>query len=110
MFKKMVPTSILQCLGASLLLCCAVGATLPKNGRWNFTVGQGIQTFSGLVLGQPASSRTRVSQYLGIPFARPPLGNLRFAAPQAFSGTGIINATAYVSWYIKMPFSESILT
>ena len=93
----MSTTSIFQCLRACLLIGCAYGATLPQNAKRPFTVGQGIQTSSGLVLGQPASSRTQVSQYLGIPFARPPVGDLRFAAPQAFSGTGTINATAYVS-------------
>ena len=90
-------TSIIQCLRVSLLFGCAYGATLPENPKRHFTVGQGVQTSSGLVLGQPASSRIQVSQYLGIPFAQPPLGKLRFAAPQAFSGTGTINATAYVS-------------
>ena len=93
----MSTTSILQCLQAALLLGCAYGATFPENAKRPFTVGPGVQTSSGFVLGQPASSRTQVSEYLGIPFAQPPLGNLRFAAPQAFSGTGTINATAYVS-------------
>ena len=93
----MPTTSIVQCLQAALLLGCAYGSTLPENAKRPFTVGQGVHTSSGLVLGQPASSRTLVSEYLGIPFAQPPLGNLRFAAPQAFSGTGTINATAYVS-------------
>lgn len=61
------------------------------------SVGQIVNTTSGLILGQPASSRPEVSEYLGIPFAKSPVGNLRFAAPQAFTGTGIINATAFVS-------------
>ena len=93
----MSTTFIIQCLRASLLLGYAYGATLPENANRSFTVGQGVQTSSGLVLGKPASSRTQVSQYLGIPFAQPPLGGLRFAAPQAFSSSGTINATAYVS-------------
>ena len=93
----MSTTLIFQYLRASLLLTCVYGATLPEIANRPFTVGQGVQTSSGLVLGQPASSRNQVSQYLGIPFAQPPLGKLRFAAPQAFSGTGTINATAYVS-------------
>ena len=93
----MSTTFILQCLRASLLLGYAYGATLPENAKRPFTVGQEVQTSSGLVLGEPASPRTQVSQYLGIPFAQPPLGKLRFAAPQAFSGSGTINATTYVS-------------
>ena len=63
----------------------------------DFVVGQGVQTSSGLVVGKPASSRPAVSEYLGIPFAKPPLGDLRFAAPQAYTGSGTVNATAFVS-------------
>ena len=102
--------SIVQCLRAFLLVGCAYGATLPENDRRHFTVGEGVHTSSGFILGQPASSRTQVSEYLGIPFAQPPLGNLRFAAPRAFSGTGIINATAYVSLYFKILIGELMLT
>ena len=62
-----------------------------------FSVGQGVRTTSGLILGQPAPSRPEVSEYLGIPFAKPPVGDLRFAAPQALFGIGNLNATAFVS-------------
>ena len=76
----------------------------PRHGPFDphvpggaFSVGQGVKTSSGMILGQPAFSRPEVSEYLGIPFAKPPVGNLRFAPPQAFTGTANINATAFVS-------------
>lgn len=61
------------------------------------SVGKGVKTSSGTILGQPAFSRPEVSEYLGIPFAKPPVGDLRFAPPQAFTGTANVNATAFVS-------------
>ena len=62
-----------------------------------FTVGQAVKTTSGTVIGHAAKNRTQVSEYLGIPYAQPPVGNLRFAAPLAFQGNGTITAANYVS-------------
>ena len=59
-------------------------------------VGKPVKTSSGTVVGHAATIRNQVSEYLGIPFAKPPLGKLRFAAPQRFKGNGTINASKYV--------------
>ena len=96
---KMRPASIFLVF-VQHLLCHVAGH--PAHGPFegpspDFSVGQRVETTSGLVLGQPAALRSEVSEYLGIPFAKPPVGDLRFAAPQAFIGTGNINATAFVS-------------
>ena len=80
-----------------LLLNIAFVLALPENIKRDFSVGQEVTTSSGLLVGKPASQRTAVSEYLGVPFAQPPVGNLRFAAPQPYRGSGVINATAYVS-------------
>jgi cholinesterase len=61
-----------------------------------WVVGQPVQTSSGLLIGQPAKGAANVSEYLGIPYAQPPVGNLRFAAPKKFEGTGNLTARFYV--------------
>jgi carboxylesterase type B len=60
-------------------------------------VGKPVKTSSGTVVGHAAELRTQVSEYLGIPFAKPPIGDLRFAAPQKFKGNGTITASKYAS-------------
>jgi carboxylesterase type B len=61
-----------------------------------FVHAEGILTSSGEIVGHPASSRPVVMEFLGIPFARSPIGELRFAPPVAFKNKGIINATTFV--------------
>lgn len=64
----------------------------------NWTVGQTVQTNSGAVTGHAASGATGVSEYLGIPFAIPPVGALRWTAPQKYAGISTINGSSYVSF------------
>lgn len=60
----------------------------------SFIPGQLVKTTSGDVKGQASSWKPAVSEYLGIPFAQPPLGPLRWAAPIKFDGAGkTIDAT-----------------
>ncbi len=66
-----------------------------KQKRW--TVGKTVQTTSGPVQGHAASNATQVSEYLGILFAIPPVRDLRFTAPQPYSGKSTINGSSYVS-------------
>lgn len=63
----------------------------------NWTVGQAVQTSSGLIQGHPAVGADEVSEYLGIPFAQPPVGSLRWAAPLRYNGTSGIKAAKFVS-------------
>lgn len=63
----------------------------------NWTVGQTVLTDSGPVSGHAALNASQVSEYLGIPFAVPPVGDLRFASPQKYSGNSTINGTSFVS-------------
>jgi hypothetical protein len=56
-----------------------------------------VSTTSGPVTGQKSAIQPGVSEYLGIPFAKPPVGTLRWAAPQSYTGKSPINATEFVS-------------
>lgn len=43
---------------------------------------QYVHTQNGVVKGHNAANRSTVSEYLGLPYAQAPVGNLRFAPPQ----------------------------
>ncbi|KAJ7727265.1 carboxylesterase [Mycena metata] len=62
-----------------------------------------IPTSSGKIIGHQASSRLAVMEFLGIPFARTPTGELRFAPPAAFEDEGVINATTFVRSFKHHP-------
>ena len=78
------------------LLTLAISFGLA-NGQAAWTVGNAVKTTSGTVIGQASNWQPAVSEYLGIPFAKPPEGELRWAAPQSITdGSKTINATKYV--------------
>ncbi|KAH6676106.1 carboxylesterase [Plectosphaerella plurivora] len=58
-------------------------------------VGRPVKTDSGLVQGHPAFDAPLVSEYLGIPYAQPPVGDLRFQPPVAFQGDSVINGSNF---------------
>jgi hypothetical protein len=84
---------------AALSAIVALASASPVNTRvtLNWSGGQTVQTTSGVVTGHAAKNRTEVSEYLGIPFAKPPIGDLRWKAPVKYTGNGPINASTYVS-------------
>ncbi|KAK5118771.1 hypothetical protein LTR85_007977 [Meristemomyces frigidus] len=47
-----------------------------------------VNTTNGLITGHAASNISSIHEFLGIPFAQPPVGDLRFAAPVAYNGSG----------------------
>ncbi|TAQ85359.1 hypothetical protein B7494_g6327 [Chlorociboria aeruginascens] len=81
----------------TIYLCFAALAPPLAMSCTQWDVGQAVQTTSGLVYGHPAQEANGVSEYLGIPYANPPVGGLRFAAPQAYSANSSINGTSVVS-------------
>lgn len=78
-------------IGLALAISRAQCSALPRT----CDVGHRVNTTSGIILGHPAANRTEVSEYLGIPFAQPPLGSLRFAAPEPYRSSSTFNASSY---------------
>lgn len=72
-------------------------APFTEGQMQNWTVSQTVQTTRGPLNGHAAANHPQVSEYLGIPFAQPPIGNLRFAPPEKYTGNSTINGTNYVS-------------
>lgn len=60
-------------------------------------VGQIVLTSSGPVRGHAATVKKNVLTYLGIPYAKPPVGNLRFMPPIPYVGNKIIDGDSIVS-------------
>lgn len=82
---------ITHALGVALTISSAQCSVLPRT----FDVGQQVNTTSGIIRGHAATDRTEVSEYLGIPFAQPPLGDLRFAAPEPYRSSLPFDASSY---------------
>lgn len=77
-----------------ILSLISLAAALPQAPS-AFKVGQAVKTTSGAVQGHASSWQPEVSEYLGIPYALPPLGPLRFAAPQPYRGNNSIKAAKF---------------
>lgn len=75
---RFVAVSLLALVGA------IYAETAPDDGAdaWSFLT---INTTNGPVTGHAASNSQSVIEYLGIPYAKPPVGDLRFAPPERFS-------------------------
>lgn len=59
-------------------------------------VGQVVETSSGPVNGHAAIKHPEVSEYLGIPYAQPPVGDLRFAPPVEYVGSSLLDGASFV--------------
>ncbi|KAL2845067.1 Alpha/Beta hydrolase protein [Aspergillus pseudoustus] len=80
----------------SLITCSLISAALLPVTNALPSVGGLVNTTSGLVQGHASSLRPEVSEYLGIRYAKPAKGDLRFAAPVPVDKRpGIFNATKF---------------
>ena len=68
----------------------------------NCPVGQIVETSSGAVAGHAATNYPEVSEYLGIPYAQPPVGDLRFAVPVKYAGSSMLNGSVFVGFQIDI--------
>lgn len=70
-----------------------------------------VKTSNGIIIGHEARNASQVVEYLGIPYAQPPIGDLRFAAPVVYKGNAksVFNASEFVrpliSALYKLPAS-----
>lgn len=94
-------------MGASIVAFAAVGIMLAilgtyfNAGEWTHgdTTGVMVVISSGKINGQYSNTRPQVYEFLGIPYAQPPVGELRFAAPVRFKSDQTIDAFVYVSGF-----------
>lgn len=75
----------------------------------SISVGQTIQTSSGPVEGHAATSKPDVSTYLGIPYAVPPVGNLRFMPPVRYHGNATIDGGSIVGSINQLELNDIML-
>lgn len=101
-------------LGLSLLLTTALGRPLDEADsslRKRGVVGTGYASYEGVV------TYGDVTSYLGIPYAEPPLGDLRFRAPkpldvarvQKETGGNVVDATQYPNFCVQGPLFRKCL-
>lgn len=75
---------------------CLSSPASSTPGKHSWTVGQTVYTQGGPVTGHAASSAKNVSTYLGIPYAKPPIGDLRFAPPKGYYNHTPIDGSKFV--------------
>jgi hypothetical protein len=91
-----------QKMKATIALFAALTGAVPITSD-NSEALAGIRTSSGTVIGHKAAwpENSDVDEYLGIPYAAPPVDNLRFRAPKPYKAKedATIEADDYVSIY-----------
>ncbi|KAF2429759.1 putative carboxylesterase [Tothia fuscella] len=84
----------------SIVLYLSFGVTVLARAslpRAQFRVRLSGQTTGGIIQGHASKWQPEVSEYLGIPFAQPPIGDLRFAAPKPNTFNGTLIASEFGS-------------
>src|ERR1700712_4648967 len=100
-FRSLSVLFIMRTVSLYTLAALAVTiSAVPSKKQW--AVGQEVLTTSGKVKGRPATrpGYEGVSEYVGIPYAHPPQGALRWMPPKAFRSDGAIDATKWVCTFL----------
>lgn len=93
---------------AAVALSSSTAWAVPANKR-AWTAGQKVTTTGGILQGRKAPDTNGVSEYLGIPYAIPPVGERRFKVSEAYESDEEIDATSYVSFYFgHFPLLEMV--
>lgn len=92
-FTKM--RSLLAVTSLAILALSDSYATASSTAKCNATDLHTVPTSNGLITGHPASNSSDVLEFLGIPYAKPPVADLRFAPPQIFRGNGSFEASHF---------------
>lgn len=67
---------------------------------YGLNVSDTVRTSSGPVRGHRPTIESNVSAYLGIPYALPPVGDLRFMPPKKYHGDKLIDGGRIVSFML----------
>jgi len=93
--------------GMTLLLAASAAASATsRHGTWK--VGQTVHTSSGPVEGHAASNAMGVSEYLGIPYAEPPVGPRRFQPPERLRKRSRIRGDKFASRHVPSLLEPSL--
>lgn len=92
-------TALSEFLRAVVALSTLIAASPLRSRECEDTwiVGQTVATTSGNVEGHAAPDAVEVSEYLGIPYATPPMGTLRFQPPVELNRSSTVNGADFVS-------------
>lgn len=90
---------------AAVALFSSTILAIPASGR-AWTVGQKVKTTGGILVGQEAQGASGVSEYLGIAYVVPPVGERRFKEPERYVSDREINAKNFVG-NPPTPFKQS---
>jgi carboxylesterase type B len=99
-------------LGVLFSLISPYIATAAPTGAHDNAQGLRVETSSGELQGFINETAPSVRQFLGVPYAEPPVGKLRFEAPVSPKrGQTVINATAWApSCYQSLSSKPTVFT